>query len=206
MKSLLIATTALVSVFSLAPAAALPARQAAPDHYTPDTNREFLCNYGYTVSTAASLSSSYIYDYWLRAATPVVGKGKTVNEVIVAEAPLESSAPSGYSVAIYSSRKNVPFLELANATTGQPKQCGQVKVPISPTRLAKGKQYWIVETARAPFLNNGVKYATNSVSWLYDKKGTSGGLWQSGSCVSSSCYSRTNWESITGGVPYAKVR
>lgn len=207
MKSLLIATTALVSVFSLAPVAGMPTRQAASNHHQWDANREFLCNYGYTISTTASISSSYLYDYWLRAAIPVIGKGRKVTEVAVADAPLESSQPYGFSVTIYSSRKNKPFEVPAIGNAGQPQQCGRIDVPISPaTMLAKGQKYWIVQTAHEPSLHSGVSYATNALSWLYDKKCTSGGLWQTGSCVSGSCYSLTKWQTISGGVPYARVK
>ncbi len=205
MKSLLIATTALVSVFSLTPAAGQPARQAASDHYPLDANREFLCNYGFAVSTLTSASSAFVS--WRRAATPVIGNGKTVTEIIVADAPLESTAHPGFSVAIYSSL-NDTFKGLASATTGQSKRCERIKVPISPTRLAKGKKYWIVETARAPPWRR--VSTINSMLWLYDKRSSSSGaFWQSGLCSSismTSCWSRTRWQSITGGVPYAKVK
>lgn len=206
MKSLLIATTALVSVLSLTAQAGVPARQTASHYYPPDANREFLCNYGFTVSTKAYISSSYLYDYSVRAAIPVMGKGKKVAEIIVANAPLESKSPSGISVAIFSSRKNMPFEQLTFAHAAQPQQCERIKLAISPMLLAKGKKYWVVETAQAPFLPSGVSSATNSVSWLYDKKRSKGALSQAISCVSSSCFSLTPWQSITGGVPYAKVK
>ncbi len=210
MKSLLIATTALVSVFSLVSATGQPDRQAASDHYTPDANREFLCNYGFTVSTVTSSSSYFVG--WTRVATPVIGKGKKVREIIVADAPLKSAAPSGFSVAIYSTLNGTFKGGLVSATVGQPKQCGRIKVPISPTRLAKGKNYWIVETERAPFSQSGYS-PVNSMRWLYDKRprlrSSTDAFYQSGACSGSSmesCWSLTGWQPITGGVPFAKVR
>lgn len=206
MKSLLIATTALVSVFSLTSAAGQPAPLAASNHYVLDANLEFLCHYGFAVSTTTTSSLGSVYDYWKRAATPVIGKGKKVTEIMVADAPLESSAPSGFSVKIYSSRMNRPYEELVSATAGQPQRCGPIKVPISPTYLAKGKKYWVVERALEPYFQSGDGGITNSIRWLYDKKRTSGARWQAGSCVGSSCHSSASWQPITGGVPYVRFK
>ncbi|MGH6890554.1 MAG: hypothetical protein ACREHF_15430 [Rhizomicrobium sp.] len=211
MKSLLIATTALVSVFSLVSVTGQPARQAASDHYTPDANREFLCSYGFTVSTVTSSSSFFVG--WTRVATPVIGKGKKVTEIIVADKPLKSAAPSGFSVAIYTSSHDRPYKELATETAGQPQRCGRIKVPIRTPVLAKGRKYLIVEMERAPAAS-GIGYSpVNSMRWLYDKRprlrSSTDAFYQSGACSSSSmqrCWSLTGWQPITGGVPYAKVR
>lgn len=197
MKMLLIATTALVCVTSLATAGTLPERQAGSGHSGLDTNQEFLCNYGFKLY-------SYFDDYfggWNRAATPVIGKGTAVNEIVVADGPSGGYAPNGFEVAIYTSHLGKPKTKLVSAFAKQP-GCGRVKVPISPITLESGKKYWIVQKA---LVNSSVSNPSASFVWLYDTKRTHGALSQSVSS-SSSVVNRGPWKPLTGGVPYARVR
>jgi hypothetical protein len=202
MKMLLIATTALVCVTSLATAGTLPERQAGSGHSRLDANQEFLCNYGFKLRvfgySSSSISRSFVS--WERAATPVIGKGTAVNEIVVEDGP-STGTPSGFQVAIYTSHLGKPATELVSASATQP-GCGRVKVPISPITLEYGKKYWIVQSVR---LHPHNSEASNSIRWLYDQKRTHGALSQSGH--SSSCRDHPGpWTPITGGVPFARVR
>lgn len=196
MKMLLIATTALVCVTSLAMGGTLPERHAGSGDSGLDTNQEFLCNHGFKLY-------SYFDDYfggWNLAATPVVGKGTAVNEIVVADGPSGGYAPNGFQVAIYSSYRDKPKKQLVSASAKQP-GCGRVKVPISPITLENGKKYWIVQKVLD---NSSVSNPSASIVWLYDKTRTHGALSQTVSS-SSSVVNRGPWKPLTGGVPYARV-
>jgi len=200
MKMLLIATTALVCVTSLAMAGTLPERQPGSGHSALDTNGEFLCNYGFQLHAY----SDDTVVFWERAATPVIGKGESVNEIVVEDGPSGGTRPNGFQVAIYTSHLGKPKTELVAASAKQP-GCGRVKVPTSPITLEMGKKYWIVQTSLRPSQSS----ATNSIVWLYDTKRTHGALSQSGYtvCFSHSCSSQVGpWKPLTGGVPFARVR
>jgi hypothetical protein len=202
MKMLLIATTALVCVTSLAMAATLPERQAGSGHSGLGTNEEFLCTYGFKLH--AFRSSSLHSWRWERAATPVIGKGESVNKIIVKDGPSEGGSGNGFQVAIYTSHLGTPSNELVQASS-YASGCGRVKVPISPIKLENGKKYWIVQSVIIP--ESG---GSSSLVWVYDTKRTHGALSQSGhsSCSSAgSCFYHPGpWTPITGGVPYARVR
>ena len=197
MKMLLIATTALVCVTSLAAAGTLPERQAGSSPTGLDTNQEFLCTYGFKLQTYTAIGLRL---FWKRAATPVIGKGTPVNEIIVEDGPSSGYSPVGFRVAIYTSHLGKPATELVSATAKQP-GCGRVKVPISQITLEYGKKYWIVQSAVTPFSSS----ASNSIVWLYDAKRTHGALSQTGSSVSGHSHMGA-WMHITGGVPFARVR
>lgn len=203
MKTLLIATTALVCVTSLAMAGTLPERQTGSSYRGLNSNEEFLCNYGFHLYNSVS-SSSYIENA-TRAATSVIGKGKPVSEITVEDGPSSGKNTGGFQVAIYSSYRDKPHNELVAASATQ-QACGRVNVPISPIMLEKGKKYWVVQTALIP----PCCWGTNSIVWRYDKKRTHGALSQSTDCfaTSSSCFSSnfSAWKPIKGGVPYARVR
>ncbi len=197
MKMLLIATTALVCVTSLGTAGSLPERQTGSGYSVQDTNEEFLCTYGFKLY-------SYFDDYfggWNLAATPIIGKGTPVDEIIVADGPSAGYAPNGFQVAIYSSYRDKPNKQLVSASATQP-GCGRVKVPISPITLERGKKYWIVQKVLDA---SSVSNPSASIVWLYDKKRTHGALSQSVSS-SSGVVNRGPWKPLKGGVPYARVR
>ncbi len=200
MKMLLIATTALVCVTSLATAGTLPERQAGSGHSRLDANQEFLCNYGFKVH--AYSGDSYFSGSWVRAATPVIGKGASVNEIIVEDGPQVTSGAGGIQVAIYTSHLGKPATELVSEYA-RPSECGRVKLPISPISLEKGTKYWIVQSVAPSMSQTSV-----SMLWLYDTKRTHGALQQSGywTCSSVSCSHVGPWQPIMGGVPFARVR
>jgi hypothetical protein len=203
MKMLLIATTALVCVTSLAMAATLPDRQIGSSHSGLTTNEEFLCNYGFQLQVHASSGFPIYTSTFDRAATPVIGKGKSVNEITVKDNPSYSE----FQVSIYTSYLNKPNTKLVSAYAMHG-GCGRVNVAISPITLEYGKKYWIVQRALPHWSSSGY-IGTNSILWLYDKNGTHGALWQDGStfCSSGGCSRQTGpWTHITGGVPFARVR
>jgi hypothetical protein len=201
MKMLLIATTALVCVTSLAMAGTLPERQAGSGHSGLGTNQEFLCTYGFRLYAYAS--SSFVR--WDRAATPIIGNGEKVDEIIVEDGPSVGQDYNGFRVAIYTSHRDIPKTELVSASAKQP-GCGRVKVPITPITLESGKKYWIVQTKVSP--SHFQYHASSSIVWLYDTKRTHGALSQSATWFcSNTCSSNFSpWMPITGGVPYARVR
>ncbi len=200
MKLLLIATTALVCVTSLATAGSLPERQDGSSHGGLNTNDEFLCNYGVTLSRYVSDNSGYYYNRWIRAATPVFGKGKRVGEITVEDSPTYS-----LHVAIYLSYRNRPRGRLTEGEYSAHQGCSRVSVEISPVMLNAGQKYWVVQSAVVS------ASGMNSFVWLYDKRRTHGALQQSGYSCNWSCAGRPShhhfgaWKPLTGGVPYARV-
>jgi hypothetical protein len=196
MKMLLIATTALVCVNSLAMAGTLPERQAGSGYGGLDTNQEFLCTYGFKLRAGTDANQLF----WSRAATPVIGHGTAVNEIIVEDGPSMGSSQNGFQVAIYTSHLGKPKTKLVSATAKQP-VCGRMKVPISQITLEQGKKYWIVQSMVTPFSSS----ASTSIVWLYDTKRTHGALSQTGSFVSGHSHQGA-WMHITRGVPFARVR
>jgi len=205
MKMLLIATTALISVASLAVSDPVSARGTGSGLYHFDANKEFLCNYGFTIyNVVQSYASGRVISYeWSRAAAPLIGRGKRVSEIIVAESSL-SEATTGFSVAIYSGTSS-PVNKLVGAIVEPSQGCGRRKVKISRTNLAKGKQYWIVETALRAQLSQYTSASDNAMKWLYDEKPKQDvGLWQSGYSKHDKRH-ESPWMSI-GYVPYARVK
>ncbi len=212
MKLLLIATTALVCVTSLVTAGTLPERPLGSRQSGLDTNGEFLCNHGFKIHTTISSgnsgsgSSGYYANRWVRAATPVIGKGKAVDEITIEDSPASSfQGPSTFlDVAIYSGK--TPRRQLVEKQLYQT-GCSRVNVPISPVMLKKGRTYWVVESAWL------ATSGTNSYVWLYDRKRTTGALQQSGYSCDWSCshyppfshHFTSRWKPITRGVPYARV-
>src|ERR1700730_618361 len=117
MKMLLIATTALVCVTSLAMAGTLPERQAGSGSGGLDTNQEFLCTYGFKLYASGD---DGFFGALNLAATPIIGKGTEVNEIVVADGPSRGSQISGFQVAIYTSYRDRPKSQLVTATAKQP--------------------------------------------------------------------------------------
>jgi hypothetical protein len=212
MKMLLAATTALVSVASIALAGPLPAREHEFSHYGLDANDTFLCDYGgfdiHVMYYWDSFNISHPHGYdWTHAAVPVKGKGETVSEIMIAD-ELVSAPLSGYpvSVAIFSSRHNQPFKKLVSTSATASSACGTT-ISIFPIKLKKGKKYWIVEGLPVDCSTNscGV-FAT--VKWFYATTRAHGALYQThSSCSSRNCHhsSTSPWEPITGGTPYVKL-
>ena len=192
MKVLLIATTALICVTSFARAGTLPERQAGSSQSGLDANQEFLCTYGFTLYAGSDDS----FFGWTRAATPIIGKGTTVNEIIVEDGPSGGTHPSGFHVAIYSSHSGIPNKKLVEAKARQT-TCGRRSVRISPVTLEQGKKYWVVEE-----VSENCCSASNSMVWVYDKKRTHGALSQTKDLGRHP----GPWKPLSGGVPYATVR
>ncbi len=150
MKLLLIATTALVCVTSLATAGTLPERQPGSIHSQLDSNGEFLCNYGFELSTSYLSSSGWSHRTWVRAATPTIGKGKSVSEITVKDGPSQAYSSSGFHVAIYTSSRDKPKKKLVDGYAFDHHFCGRVTVRISPTTLERGKNIGSSKARRPP--------------------------------------------------------
>lgn len=214
MKTLLIATTALLSVTS-AVAGPLPAPEPPSRHYGLDANDKFLCDYGgyYYVSFSAGFSEHALLENWTRGATPVKGKSETVSGIEVGDSFY--SPRGGYlglSVGIYSSRHNQPFKLLAGAW--QAAYSCPVTLSVGPIRLQQGKKYWIVEKAEPSFGSpSDFPSGMWGYEWFYRTTNTHDAKWQSGSssCTPSYPYQECHllhsgaWQSMTGGTPSLKL-
>lgn len=213
MKTLLIATTALVGVAS-AVAGPLPAREPPSGHYGLNSNDTFLCDYGaFDVSfSAPSFSQSGLVENWVRAAVPVKGKGETLSAIQVGDSFYSPSGGyPGLSVAIYSSRNNKPFKLLTGAWKAV-SRCPST-VSMGPIQLQQGKKYWVVEKTDPMFGSPSIIVPImEGYKWYYRTTKTHDAKWQSGSsdCSGSTyenchLHSSGDWEPITGGTPYVKL-
>jgi hypothetical protein len=168
--SRLISTTALICVGWLSalfsPASAAGRRGDAPDlSLLPDNNRKFLCDHGYDVNshTWVSQSGSNYRTHWHAVATPIKGRGKTVSEIIVADAPRHKTS-FGFYVVLDEDVNGKPGYGIDSASvTSSGSECRLITVPITPITLTRGKQYWVVEFGEVDFVkgNTGGK-------WLFD--------------------------------------
>jgi hypothetical protein len=167
-RNSLLITTALIIVASVSGVAAQPGASAGSlvrnGVVNRDTNDEFLCTYGQfnvsDYSSVASASSSTIL--WTHVAVPVIGRGQTVDRILVKEALGTATNGSEFSVGIYkSTSKGFPGTLLAGGTGVATDRCEQVGVPIAPTKLKKGRGYWIEEMAGPGGYPNIVYWAKN---------------------------------------------
>jgi hypothetical protein len=213
MKTLLVATTALIGVASLAFAGPLSAREPQSSHYGLSANDKFLCDYGaFDINfVAQGFVSSGLVEHWIRAAVPVTGKGKEINAIEIADKLSTTSSFRGLSIAIYSSRDNKPYKELISTTTlssGCP-----ATLSLGPMNLQRGTKYWIVEKTDPEFASPSIPSRISwSYEWFYRKTKPRNALWQSGSSVCTgsryeSCHLRHNtpWAPLTAGTPYVKL-
>jgi len=158
------------------------------DNFSTDRNAEFLSWYGFSVSayeysssSACARQSSY-YSYtsgYTRIAIPIEGKGASVTSITI---PVAVVRGGKFNVALYTSdEKNTPRKQIA-AASGVANEssgycCGQiVTVSIPPTKLKKGKPYWLVESGAA------ARQTNNQLGWLAedtDYTGDAKVLWQS---------------------------
>jgi hypothetical protein len=161
----LFATTALVAAAWLVSAVA--AAPANPTQPTPnatvdvgsfpekDTNSAFLCNYGFevtysdTASDYSSGSSSLAQKIYTFAAIPIIGTGKVVNEIVVADSRV-SSEPYGFYVELRENRRrsNKPGKVITGGQVNPRGGCAQITVPVAPTLLTAGKTYWLRRARR----------------------------------------------------------
>ncbi|HTT85228.1 MAG TPA: hypothetical protein VMF67_17260 [Rhizomicrobium sp.] len=215
MKMLLVATTALVSVATLAFAGPLPAREIESSHYMFDANQTFLCDYGgFDIQLDEKGGSSSLIRDWTRAAVPVIGQGETVTGIEVANELTSGNASyfQGMSVAIYSSRKNRPYQKLVGATAPT-SECGTT-LRIEPTQLQKRKKYWIVEKPGGigcSGLGSCLPQRV-TVEWFYGTSKKRKALWQPGFSYCSGisghhCQHQGSgvWRPIIGGTPYVEL-
>ena len=212
-KIALFATTALVSATWLAaaagPASAQPASNRAADvgsFPVKDANQAFLCNYGYDVTYSAIISSGSSVIGWSMnvAAVPIIGKGKVVNEIVVADsATSESRVPYGFYVELLQndSRTDTPGQVIATSQPVIPKRttCEKKTMPISSTLLNAGQKYWVEEIAYGGYVAGA--------AWLFDTNRRNKAISQSRTCYVGSGCDDQPWQAIPGAYePYVGVR
>jgi len=164
-----------------------------------DANRKFLCNYGYALSFSG-FSSGNSTDSWNVAAVPIIGTGKFVNKIVVADTG-DHEAQYGFYVELLEnqSKSNRPGRVIFSAQV-YPRsiRCAEREVPIPPTRLKYGKTYWVEEFAAIAFYVNA--------TWQYDKKRPNEGISQLRSCGPNGCRHNA-WQAIPGDYePYVRVK
>jgi hypothetical protein len=158
-KNLLLTTAFVVAaaLSFLAPPAAL-ARHATVG-VGSDSNDEFLQTYGgnslcgdthFTLSAySKNYGSSSSESGWTHVAVPIIGRGKTVDSIVVRESA-ESEYASEFSAGIYSNTPSgTPGKLIAGAAAYARDQCRQVSISIRPTKLSRNTKYWIEETVSA---------------------------------------------------------
>jgi hypothetical protein len=76
-----------------------------------------------------------------------VGRGRTVDRIIVREERAHNSYMTEFSASIRSNNAlGHPGKLLASGIGKAPTSCQNVEIPIRPTKLDRGTTYWIVET------------------------------------------------------------
>jgi hypothetical protein len=127
-----------------------PALQTHMELRTPerDRNREFLCTYGYAVSSYFNSFSSEVFEGWQHYAVPIRGEGASVSEIVVTDSQPSGSISSDFTVGIYKNTNGRPGKLIAGGTGQAQGSCLPTKVVIPKTFLAAGKKYWIEENAR----------------------------------------------------------
>lgn len=182
-----------------------PLAQLNPMFDGRDANAEFLCNYGFRVSSYSALSENS--SHWTREATPIVGTDKKVHEIRVADYASKYER-GGFRVGIYSNTASgTPGDEIAARWVKGPRTCGTQTVRIPEVLLKKGTTYWIEESTPV-----SRRFGKRSVSWVMSGKGKNNDLYQyhyscHSSAVCSSGYT-TPWTPSTylPHGPYATVK
>jgi hypothetical protein len=143
------ATTAFVVAASLSFLAAQSGAQARPitSHAPRDRNDEFLCTYGqFRVYASQFPNSGGESSYFEYVAVPIAGRGQIVDDITVKEARQDSPQ---FLVGIYSdTASHIPGNLISGGHGRAPARCANVEVSIAPTKLERGKTYWVEEGVR----------------------------------------------------------
>lgn len=144
----LLTSTAMTAVTLLC-GALLDAQAQTSMHVADrDANGRFLCTYGqFGVSfTYRNISSSFVSSQWEEVAVPIRGRGQTVSQIIVMEAPAPHTPRYAFAAEIYSNGANGrPGKLIAKGKGKAGPSCGPVGISISPTTLNANQKYWIEE-------------------------------------------------------------
>ena len=152
-----------------------------------DRNEEFLGTYGpatgFSISGSSKQTSHSGYIHTVRhrqyVEVPIVGKGQTINSIIVKEWASNASGQP-FSATLYSSSGYVAY----GTATAHSKHPSQVVIPIKQTTLKKNTTYWIEETL--PYCihclnkafwkaNPRTKLRAYVEDWRYSASSSSGG-------------------------------
>jgi hypothetical protein len=182
-----------------------PALQTHMELRTPerDRNREFLCTYGYAVSSYFNSFSSEVFEGWQHYAVPIRGEGASVSEIVVTDSQPSGSISSDFTVGIYKNTNGRPGKLIAGGTGQAQGSCLPTKVVIPKTFLAAGKKYWIEENARACF--SPPSYCENAVSWGYKPNVRHNAYYQYYKYSPQSSY-LSDWLPVSGPAPFVKVK
>ncbi|HEX3666163.1 MAG TPA: hypothetical protein VHU23_13140 [Rhizomicrobium sp.] len=171
-KSNLLVTTAFVVVGSLSFSTAQSRPSAHPSLAQiagHDNNHEFLCSYGsFKVSHYGSSSDSSYSSTWTHVAMPIMGHGKKVDRIIVANEGTVGVRRLQVKLRT-SNASDLPGDPVAGRTVlARRNKCRHIEIPIHPTLLEKGKTYWIEETMP----RTGYVYYDDTTRWAVDPKAT----------------------------------
>jgi hypothetical protein len=205
-RKCLLITTAMIVVGSFSFFVAQSAAVARPVTAAAkrDRNQEFLCSYGeFDVSRSSTSHSQSRHSNWTHVAVPIIGHGRTVNRIVVSEGrDAHIVAGSQFTIGIYkNSRRGVPGKLITAQTSKAPSKCEQFSVYITPTRLKRGKAYWVEETIR------GYGSSDTQIAWAINPKAINKAYLQyhtySSRSGSSGSYT-SPWEPASSG-PYLRL-
>ncbi len=206
----LLTTTAFVVVgsISLLATQSWAIARSATAEPARDRNEEFLHTYStgkflvsFTWTETGSQGRHYVAEHWQHVAVPIIGKGQTIDSIIVKESA--NSSQTAFSVAIYNSSG---FYEWGTAKANK-KHASEVVIQIPTATLQKDTTYWISEI---------VPYCQPCKSKAYWKVNKHTGLKayvQDGYWYNSFSSGGYSWSSSSSGPwtmqsagPYVKVR
>jgi len=211
LKIALMITTALVFVSQSA-----FALTKSPVDRDRDRNAEFLCTYGFDVTSAHySISghrpSESFSSSWKHEATPIKGAGQTIDGIVIADYLEVVGMGRLFEVGIYSNTaSNTPGALIAGSgPTSANQKCKVRTVQVPQTTLEKGKKYWIEELT---IPGKGRGRDDTSIKWIMRKTGKNNVLyqyhyWRAYSGGSSVSYT-TPWthSTILPHPPFVKAR
>ena len=207
-KNLLLTTAFVVAgslSFLVAQAQAENSRPSAALMH--NANKRFLCTYGHfdVIDFSEHDASNFSSSGWTHVAVPIVGSGKPVRTLSVVEDGYgHSTLSASVSVGIYANTASgLPGKFIVGGKSRVPGSCATVSIPITPTKLKKGKTYWIEE--RTPKPHSGWY---NDLFWAISPKAERPAYIQTyRDTISSSVHqsSTSPWVQQTSG-PYIKLR
>jgi hypothetical protein len=180
------------------------------DSLRGNANEKFLCDYGYSVTSSEyysndGSSNSRFASSWVHIAIPIVGKGKVVDTILVANGPKIRDTKSGFDVGVYSNTPSgIPGNEIVGGGVKGRPGCLLRRIHIPETLLNAGTTYWLMESSPVEWQH---RYTT---VWNERESGTTtimkqahGKGWGKGYNYSST----TGWEpTYSAPAPFAVVR
>jgi hypothetical protein len=177
-----------------------------------DRNTEFLCTYGYKVYLDLYSGQGSSFDVWVDYAVPIRGKGVSVSEILVTDAPVSES--DNFKIGIHKDNNGKPGTLIADGIGEALGSCLLTTVVIPKTLLAAGRRYWVVEKANGnhhimrgpgPNAKHEPRYLRNAVNWGYKPDAKHNALYQSYYSAADS-WSLSDWLPVSGPAPFVKVQ